>query len=538
MSVKSICLGWLVAASFFTSGCGITSRLQHSPTEREWSKLHGVMLMDLWEAALPKDIEGLSSICIVPDPLPSQFLGYWLPSVMEQQRAQDRQNIEDWVDLLLDYFRQEDWEVPDRSLRTIDQMLDTQSAQQARRTNPEEPAVLVARLLDVDLVLGFSPRFTHAYDDFSGTTHSATLRYRIYQTDTGRLLKSNVVTADNALVGLSARRRSQVEMFIALDKGNPKRNMEVINRHLAAYPDDRMAQRSKAYQANRAGDVEQLTSAGESLREIDPKDPYGYLALAQANRHAGNLDEAIDRCSDALLRTRSKVTITRIHRELDAIQELEPPPELVQRISSLREGGVPGTRLAVRPIVVSGDTTKEVVARLWPSVVTVVTDMGTGTGMVVAEDNLLLTNEHVVRGAKVIRVRFYDGIELEVDEIIVSPDLDAALLRVRRRGMSPVRFGSSASPPVGLDVLAIGNALGMGQSVTKGIVSAVVDIDEVRYIQTDAAINFGNSGGPLVGPSGSVLGMNTLRISGEVGEGMGWAIAASELQRFIDRYVD
>ena len=86
----------------------------------------------------------------------------------------------------------------------------------------------------------------------------------------------------------------------------------------------------------------------------------------------------------------------------------------------------------------SDDTTKGVVARLWPSVVTVVTDVGRGTGMVVAEDNLLLTNEHVVRGAKTIRVQFYDGIELEVDEVIVSPDIDAALLRVRRRGMSPI----------------------------------------------------------------------------------------------------
>ncbi|MEO6987291.1 MAG: trypsin-like peptidase domain-containing protein [Aquihabitans sp.] len=181
-----------------------------------------------------------------------------------------------------------------------------------------------------------------------------------------------------------------------------------------------------------------------------------------------------------------------------------------------------------------------------PSVVTLTTGSadsifgGTGSGVVISEDGLILTNAHVVAEAGgQIEVRFHDGTSATADVVGVSVSDDVALLQAERTGLTPATLGSSANLRVGDDVVAIGNALALGDdpSVTKGIVSAknrsIADgtISLTHLIQTDAAINPGNSGGPLLNAAGEVVGINTAIIQGA--QSVGFAIEIDEVERLI-----
>ena len=182
-----------------------------------------------------------------------------------------------------------------------------------------------------------------------------------------------------------------------------------------------------------------------------------------------------------------------------------------------------------------------------PSVVTIQTGGpnsmfgGAGTGVVISEDGLILTNAHVIEGAGGdISVRFNDGTSATAELVGASTDDDIALIQAAQGGLTPAKLGSSANLLVGDPVVAIGNALNLGgdPSVTSGIVSAKdreisdgsVSLDNL--IQTDAAINPGNSGGPLVNANGEVVGINTAIIQGA--QNIGFSIAIDSVEELID----
>ena len=146
---------------------------------------------------------------------------------------------------------------------------------------------------------------------------------------------------------------------------------------------------------------------------------------------------------------------------------------------------------------------------------------GSGSGVVLREDGLIITNSHVVAGARDIRVFFPDGRRLEARVVASDPDDDLALIKVDvgDRPLKAIVLGDSNTLRIGQRVLAVGNPFGLGQTLTSGIVSmtgrTIKDEGRVfrNLIQTDAAINPGNSGGALINMDGELVGLCTAILS-------------------------
>ena len=158
---------------------------------------------------------------------------------------------------------------------------------------------------------------------------------------------------------------------------------------------------------------------------------------------------------------------------------------------------------------------------------------GLGSGVIVAADGYLITNNHVIDGADEIEVQLADGRQARAKLIGTDPETDVAVLKIALDKLPAITFGNVDEVQVGDVVLAIGNPFGVGQTVTSGIVSALgrnqLGINTFEnFIQTDAAINPGNSGGALVDTAGNLVGINTAIFSRSGGNlGIGFAIPAN-----------
>jgi serine protease Do len=165
-----------------------------------------------------------------------------------------------------------------------------------------------------------------------------------------------------------------------------------------------------------------------------------------------------------------------------------------------------------------------------------------GSGFVIDPSGLVVTNNHVIEGADEIIINFIDGTKLKVVKILGhDPKTDLALLKVEpKKPLKAITFGDSGRMRVGDWVMAIGNPFGLGGSVTVGIISATKrDINAGPYddfLQTDAAINRGNSGGPLFNMDGQVIGVNTAIISPTGGSiGIGFAVPSNSAVQVLDQ---
>lgn len=171
-----------------------------------------------------------------------------------------------------------------------------------------------------------------------------------------------------------------------------------------------------------------------------------------------------------------------------------------------------------------------------------------GSGVIIGQNDtelLIVSNNHVVEESKSLTVTFHDGSSVEAKIKGTDSDIDLAILAVPLDKISDdtkdiikmATVGDSDKLSVGEPAIAIGNALGYGQSVTSGIVSALkrqLGNSEVEYIQTDAAINPGNSGGALLNAKGEVIGINTAKLKNEAVEGMGYAIPISDVSDVLN----
>jgi S1-C subfamily serine protease len=168
---------------------------------------------------------------------------------------------------------------------------------------------------------------------------------------------------------------------------------------------------------------------------------------------------------------------------------------------------------------------------------------GVGSGVVIAPDGLVLTNCHVVEGAKEVRLQDAEGRVMEARSLGVDPDTDLALLRAgSARDLPHAGLGDSKTLRRGQLVVAIGNPLGFESTVTAGVISALGRSLRARngrliedVIQTDAALNPGNSGGPLVSSRGQVIGINTAVIMGA--QGICFAVASNTAQFVLSELI-
>jgi S1-C subfamily serine protease len=166
-----------------------------------------------------------------------------------------------------------------------------------------------------------------------------------------------------------------------------------------------------------------------------------------------------------------------------------------------------------------------------------------GSGVIVAAQGFILTNNHVVEGADEIAVMLPGGKVAEARVVGTDPETDLAVLRVEAKGLQPITFADPASVQIGDIVLAVGDPFGVGQTVTQGIVSATgrnrLGINTFEnFIQTDAAINPGNSGGALVDASGHLVGINTAIYSRSGGsQGIGFAIPVSLARQVMEQII-
>ncbi len=207
-------------------------------------------------------------------------------------------------------------------------------------------------------------------------------------------------------------------------------------------------------------------------------------------------------------------------------------------------------------------TIADVVAKVKPSVVAINTEVvafdlfdrpfteeGAGSGWIISENGIIITNNHVVQGAESITVILEDGRTLPVDMNTVATDVlsDIAVLKIEAENLPAVAVGDSSKLRVGDFVVAIGNSLGEGIRAALGIVSRRdvsigVDQGQTLYglIETDAAINPGNSGGPLVNMAGEVIGITNAK-SWDVSigiEGVGYAISSNEAMPIIQQLIN
>ena len=176
------------------------------------------------------------------------------------------------------------------------------------------------------------------------------------------------------------------------------------------------------------------------------------------------------------------------------------------------------------------------------SVVTINTDLGRGSGVIVTSDGHIVTNEHVIKGTKNIKIITADNISYPAKIVGVDSITDIALLKSNYFGRA-LTFSDSSKVKIGDIVLAIGNPFGVGQTLTQGIISRtnsghITENPLDEFLQSDAAINPGNSGGAMVNLSGDLIGINTMNLSmGGGSDGIGLAVPSNLVRNITEQII-
>lgn len=172
------------------------------------------------------------------------------------------------------------------------------------------------------------------------------------------------------------------------------------------------------------------------------------------------------------------------------------------------------------------------------SVVSVGTNLGQGSGVIIDRKGYIVTNVHVINGASTIKATTYSGKTYNVNAIVgYDGTADIAVLKIEADNLRALNFGDSDDVKVGEKVIAAGNPAGLAFTVTEGIVSAFrTSQNNIKYIQTDVPINPGNSGGPLINTKGEIIGINNFKVGGF--ESLGFAISSNKVRSVVSKIIN
>ena len=181
-------------------------------------------------------------------------------------------------------------------------------------------------------------------------------------------------------------------------------------------------------------------------------------------------------------------------------------------------------------------STKDALRASKQAVVTVISSGGFGSGFLISPDGFLLTNYHVIKDEKNITVKLNSDVKMKATVIKSNKEFDLALLKIEAEDLKTISFSNSEKAEAGDEVYAIGTPMdeSLGQSVTKGIISGEREINGVRFLQTDVSINPGNSGGPIINENGELVGITTMKLSGEGVEGIGFCIHSNTVIEMLN----
>lgn len=257
---------------------------------------------------------------------------------------------------------------------------------------------------------------------------------------------------------------------------------------------------------------------------------FGYTLITGKNAFSGDDDES------------SKASDTAVITEGETDKELDSQPVPDREIPTLEQLAALENALPL----------PEIVKKVSPSVVGVSTILNggtaSGTGFIISEDGYIVTNYHVIEGAQAVSVSLLqseDGEEIPAQIIGGDEQTDIAVLKIDKTDCVPVTLGKSSELIVGELAITIGNPLGseLSGTVTAGIISALnrkltIEGREMNLIQTDASINSGNSGGPLINSYGQVVGITSAKVATAYGEGLGFAIPIDEALPIISDLIE
>ena len=244
------------------------------------------------------------------------------------------------------------------------------------------------------------------------------------------------------------------------------------------------------------------------------------------------------------LKTNLTLKLSLVENNLDNFREqnkkeLNTLNNLIEQIEEQSDIKLQELKEEVSNIQVKSKDFSSIVEDVLQSVVSVGTDKGLGSGVIIDTDGFIVTNHHVLLGANIIRVLTYGGKVYDAELIGYEPNIDLAVLKINAEDLQRLRFDDSDGVKVGERVIALGSPAGLSFTVTEGIVSAVhrrgPNNLEV-YTQTDVPINPGNSGGPLVNTRGKIIGINNYKIGGF--EGLGFAIESNSVEEVSNEIIE
>lgn len=261
----------------------------------------------------------------------------------------------------------------------------------------------------------------------------------------------------------------------------------------------------------------------------------------QTAQNLKNLQNAFESRIDVLAQNLSSqigfVSVNLLNFKKQNQQEINTLSSLIDQIEQQSSIKLKELKGELENIRIKSADFSSIIDDVLQSVVSVSTNLGQGSGVIIDVTGYVVTNVHVISGASTVRVTTYSGKTYNANTLIgYDSAADIAVLKINAQNLKALPFGDSGKIKVGEKVIAAGNPAGLAFTVTEGIVSAFRTQNGIRYIQTDVPINPGNSGGPLINTKSEIVGINNFKVSGF--ESLGFAISSNDVKKAVDRIIN